>query len=520
MSSTTFEPELEVKKIKPHPANPRHKAIADDEMVASIKSQGLIQPLVVAPAGDGDGWVVIAGHRRLDGLKKARKRTAPAIIRDDLTTDGQQIEAAIIENVHRVDLSPMEEAEAFEGLRGLKYTQATIAKKTGRPVSTVRERLKLLKLSTKTRNSIHTGQLTIGDALEIVAFDDDPKAQTALVKAAGSADFRRELERQKRLRDNRVKTDAILERLTKDGVNQYDMKGERDIWAAQRKDDQLSRVGSFDEYTYDDHKAKHDGCLGYVLTKDWDGSLVVTLVCTATGSHAEKISKAQREADEAAAERRAMWEAEKEQKAFAKKLRFDTVLNLVPEGAMVPDFLVDQLRVVLPPAAAWIYGELGDEPDVYFDVAGVAADDRFRYGWGDGEEQAKELAFIATYADMPGWRLVRLLMVVLLELTEGQADDDPIGATITSRYFGFLEQLGHGFLEQDTELRDRAELTLTEALADPEPDPYSFVHAKGSNGPGTETPCGLRATTGKTLTTNPNAAVQTCPECLSAEAAS
>jgi len=461
-TTTSFEPALEVKTIKPHPANPRRKVVADDEMVASIKGQGLIQPIVVAPAADG-GYVVIAGHRRLDGLKKARKKTTPAIVRTDLTTDAQQIEAAVVENVHRVDLSPMEEAEAFEQLRDLKHTQRDIAKMTGRPVSTIRERLKLLKLSKKTRDSIHVGQLTIGDALEIVAFEDDPKAQTALVKAAGSPSFRGEVDRQKRIRANREHNDQVIGRLTKDGVTEYDMQGARDIWEAQRKDDQLGRLTSYADLAYDDARSEHDGCLGYVISKDWDGTHTITLVCTATSIHATKKSKADREREQADAERRAMWETEREQKAIAKNLRAQTVLDLVPEGAMVPDFLVDQLRVVLPPAADWIFGEAGDAPALYFDVAGVDVADRFRFGYWDDEEDAKHLAFLDTYTTMPGWRLVRLLMVVLLQLTESQDDQSQVGATLTTRYFGFLEQLGHPFTTQDIGIRDSAEATLSVA---------------------------------------------------------
>jgi ParB family chromosome partitioning protein len=459
-NTTTFEPALDVKNIKAHPANPRRKAIADDEMVASIKGQGLIQPIVVAPAAEGDGYVVIAGHRRLDGMKKARKRTTPAIVRTDLTSDAQQIEAAVVENVHRVDLSPMEEAEAFEQLRELKHTQRDISKMTGRPVSTIRDRLKLLKLSKKTRESVHTGQLTIGDALEIVAFEDDPKAQDVLVKAAGSPDFRWKLDAQKRLRERTALTNQIVDRLTTDGVRKYELKGARDVWTAERNDDELKSLSYYAEVTYEDRRKEHADCLAYALIPSYGGGHDVYLLCTAHSIHKEKISKADREAQRVAEERQAMWKAEAEQKAIAGKLRRQTVLDLVPEGAAIPDFLVDQLRVVLPPAALWIYGDLGDQPELFFETAGTADADRFRFGLWDDEEDAKQLAFIATFNDMPGWRLVRLLMVVLLELTEAQPEHDTVGDTVTSRYFGFLAELGHHFTEQDTEIRDRTKAHL------------------------------------------------------------
>lgn len=458
-TNSTFEPALEVKKIKPHPANPRHQAIADDEMVASIKSQGLIQPIVVAPAQDADTWVVIAGHRRLDGMKKARKRTTPAIVRNDLTTDAQQIEAAVVENVHRVDLSPMEEAEAFEQLRGLKLTQKEISTKTGRPVSTIRDRLKLLKLSKKTRDSIHTGQLTIGDALEIVSFEDDPKAQTALVKAAGGTNFKYELETQRRLREKRIRNEKIVEVLTKDGVDEFDLNGQ-DVWAAQRDNDELRYLGGFSEVSYDSTRGEHKTCLAYALEKDYGGGHRITLLCTSNSTHKAKLSKEEREREQAAAERTAMWEREREEKAIAKALRCRTIVELVPEGAMIPDFLVDQLRVVVPPSAAWVFGELGDQPDLFFDIAGTSEAARFRFGLYDDEEDAKHVAFIESYNAMPGWLLVRLLMVVMFELADNQTDDDLVGATFATRYYGFLEQLGHTFTGLEVESRERAAATL------------------------------------------------------------
>jgi hypothetical protein len=399
-NTTTFEPALDVKNIKAHPANPRRKAIADDEMVASIKGQGLIQPIVVAPAAEGDGYVVIAGHRRLDGMKKARKRTTPAIVRTDLTSDAQQIEAAVVENVHRVDLSPMEEAEAFEQLRELKHTQR------------------------------------------------------------GSPDFRWKLDAQKRLRERTALTNQIVDRLTTDGVKKYELKGARDVWTAERNDDELKSLSYYAEVTYEDRRKEHADCLAYALIPSYGGGHDVYLLCTAHSIHKEKISKADREAQRVAEERQAMWKAEAEQKAIAGKLRRQTVLDLVPEGAAIPDFLVDQLRVVLPPAALWIYGDLGDQPELFFETAGTADADRFRFGLWDDEEDAKQLAFIATFNDMPGWRLVRLLMVVLLELTEAQPEHDTVGDTVTSRYFGFLAELGHHFTEQDTEIRDRTKAHL------------------------------------------------------------
>ncbi len=140
--TTTFNAALELDKIKPHPKNPRRKAIADTEMVDSIKEVGLIQPVVVALHTDGT-YYLLAGERRYDGCKKAKLKTVPAIVRTDITTDDQVIEFAIIENVHRENLSPIEEAEAFFEYSQLRdpptrkpYTLPAIARKTGRPVAT------------------------------------------------------------------------------------------------------------------------------------------------------------------------------------------------------------------------------------------------------------------------------------------------------------------------------------------------------------------------------------------------
>ena len=80
--STVYLPEVALTDVLTHPKNPRHRATADDELVESVRATGLLQPLVVAPHPDKPGkYVLVAGHRRRDALKKTKAKTAPAMLR-------------------------------------------------------------------------------------------------------------------------------------------------------------------------------------------------------------------------------------------------------------------------------------------------------------------------------------------------------------------------------------------------------------------------------------------------------
>lgn len=198
---TTLQ-EIALAKLKLHPRNPRGDVGDVTELAASIKEKGVIEPLIVAPNTPSD-YVLIAGHRRLAAATVAKVKTVPCIVREDLAGDAAgQLETMLVENLQRTDLTPIEEAGAYQQL--LEYPGYTIKKitaTTGRSASTVKGRLSLAKLPEKARTAVHTGQVTLADAMAVTEFAVDKAATAVLTKALGTRDFPYELQRVKDRRD-------------------------------------------------------------------------------------------------------------------------------------------------------------------------------------------------------------------------------------------------------------------------------------------------------------------------------
>lgn len=140
-------------QLKPNPANPR-KSVGDvTELAASIKAQGLQQQLLVTPAGnDKDGkplYRIVIGYRRYQACIKAGLSMIPCTIRD--LTDREEREIMLIENTQRADLTPIEEADGYQGLLDLGASIDELADKTGRSASFVRRRIKIAGIPQTTR---------------------------------------------------------------------------------------------------------------------------------------------------------------------------------------------------------------------------------------------------------------------------------------------------------------------------------------------------------------------------------
>ena len=170
-----------VDSIARHPQNPRgvvDLAAADiAELAASVAEMGVLEPLIVASRAafsaahpnDADlpaavQWVLIAGERRWTAARLAGLPTVPVVVRDNLTDDGLDVEAMIVENVQREDLTPLQEARAYRLLTEHGSSQRVIAKRVGRAQSHVAKRLALLKLPADAQTAIDTGQLGVKDA--------------------------------------------------------------------------------------------------------------------------------------------------------------------------------------------------------------------------------------------------------------------------------------------------------------------------------------------------------------------
>ena len=149
--------------IQVNPFQPRkifaEKAIA--ELAASIKSKGVLQPLLVKK--NGSGYQLIAGERRLRAALKAGLQTVPVIVKDVNEQDVREI--ALIENLQREDLNVIEEAEAYQSLIGsYGYTQEVLSEKVGKSRSAITNALRLLKLSTGIKADLMAGAIDMGHA--------------------------------------------------------------------------------------------------------------------------------------------------------------------------------------------------------------------------------------------------------------------------------------------------------------------------------------------------------------------
>ncbi|MFN3740577.1 MAG: ParB/RepB/Spo0J family partition protein [Thermodesulfovibrionales bacterium] len=163
---------LDIDRILPGEHQPR-KVFRDEslkELAESIKEKGVIQPVIVTRVGDGT-FKLIAGERRLRAAKLAGLKKIPAIIKDLASRDA--LEIALIENIQREDLDPLETALAFERLKNeFNLTQEEIAKKVGKDRATVANYLRLLSLPEEIKRLLHEGSLSFGHGKAILSIPD------------------------------------------------------------------------------------------------------------------------------------------------------------------------------------------------------------------------------------------------------------------------------------------------------------------------------------------------------------
>src|SRR5213083_2222368 len=178
--------ELAIADIRPNPYQPRRDVdpTALDELKASILKAGLLQPVVVraAPRDRPAGYELIAGERRLRACQALGWERIPAVKRD--VDDRTVLTLALVENLQRDDLSPVDEARGYERLIAeFSLTQQDVADAVGRDRSTVANALRLLKLPAAVLQMLHEGQLSVGHARALLALED-PKVATNLAREA------------------------------------------------------------------------------------------------------------------------------------------------------------------------------------------------------------------------------------------------------------------------------------------------------------------------------------------------
>ena len=179
--------DLPIDAIRPNPYQPRGSF--DEESIGlladSIREVGLLQPVLVRPAGDGDE--LIAGERRWRAARRAGLRTIPALVRE--TDDNSALEQALVENVQREGLNPLEEAAAYQQLiEDFKLTHEQVASRVGKSRASISNMLRLLQLPPSIQRAVREGQLSMGHARTLLG-TPDRAFQESLAKRAMKDDL-------------------------------------------------------------------------------------------------------------------------------------------------------------------------------------------------------------------------------------------------------------------------------------------------------------------------------------------
>lgn len=172
--------EIDIDLIDPNPEQPRTRFAEEKlaELAASIRSNGVVQPIVLRAIGSR--YQIVAGERRWRAAQRAELRKLPAVVRD--IPDDKLLEIALIENIQRHELNPIEEAKAYRKLiDSIGLTQEQVSERVGRERSLVATTMRLLKLPSEVQNHIVEGRLSLSHGRALL-MADDPKVQRAVAK--------------------------------------------------------------------------------------------------------------------------------------------------------------------------------------------------------------------------------------------------------------------------------------------------------------------------------------------------
>jgi ParB family chromosome partitioning protein len=172
---------LPVEAVERNPKQPRKRfeEKALEELAASIREHGIIEPVLVRR--DGGKYRILAGERRWRAAQRAGLKEVPAVVRE--ASDREAFELALVENLQRQDLNAIEEAEAFEVLiDSYKLTQDAVAERVGKDRSTVANALRLLKLPEDVRDLVKDGKLDMGHARALLGLDGEDAIRKAAAR--------------------------------------------------------------------------------------------------------------------------------------------------------------------------------------------------------------------------------------------------------------------------------------------------------------------------------------------------
>jgi ParB family transcriptional regulator, chromosome partitioning protein len=186
--------EISLKELRPNPYQPRKtfQQEAIDELKASILEHGILQPLVVRKSIKG--YEIVVGERRFRAAKEAKLATVPAVVRE--LTEQQMMELAVLENLQREDLNPIEEGQAYQTLmEKLKFTQEEVAKRLGKSRPHVANHIRLLSLPAKIQELISTDKISMGHGRALLGLRQKAKLPALVDKIVQESMNVRQLEK-------------------------------------------------------------------------------------------------------------------------------------------------------------------------------------------------------------------------------------------------------------------------------------------------------------------------------------
>ena len=199
--------DIPIEQIRSNPFQPRKSFKPEElqELKESLKASGLLQPVTVRSTSDGKGFELIAGERRLRAATSLGWKTIPAVVKK--LSDQEVLTLALVENLQRSDLNPIEEAEGYDQLiKDFGYTQQSVATMVGKDRSTIANVIRILQLPGDVRKLVEEGRLTAGQARPLLSLEDSGRISTFARTAVERGWSAREIER--RVRESGTGADA------------------------------------------------------------------------------------------------------------------------------------------------------------------------------------------------------------------------------------------------------------------------------------------------------------------------
>jgi ParB family chromosome partitioning protein len=357
--------------LDPDPDNARGDLGDLEELGASLVAVGMLEPVIVKPAGPDGRHQLISGERRTAAARLVGMPEIPALVRADLGGPDAVADAAaaqIVENFHRRPLSPLEEASAFRRLQDLGMKQADIAGRVGINQGTVSKRLSLLRLPEPVRAQVAAGDIDVADAVEIAKLPKEAASRAAAEVARGGS-ASNAVARARREADEATARQEAVKALAATGVEVFDSPGP--LW--QWPEDDLLPLAGQDELTgryfrrpipvAEGHET--EPCHAAVLLEQWDGgkkAWVPLYVCTDPSRHGiPTVAELNQAADAERAAVDAEAEAERARRAAEETALLQAAAALrtakVPRPAMSE--LVALAALSAPLSADWV--QIGDD---------------------------------------------------------------------------------------------------------------------------------------------------------------